>query len=576
MKQIFVLLALLAVTGFAMGQGVDKDEFADILNKTVNFENYTGPNDRIDTAQAIRSIGVSLASSIKRTVSGSSVVAGKYRVLHILGTDAETGKAADIIELLPGAQVNHIDNVRRIIGAYLQAAYGYEQRDAATLAIFITVYNNVHRGNLEFFKGRYKASVQKELKAESAGIGISYKEWAGKTQLVIPLGLAIKDNPSTLASVSAKDLVTPEVVATIRDKADKGIDERKDLAKIIDKSVDNEQAAIDKKKVEIAAREAELAKKEKELADAAAKATPVPAIKTAATSPAPSNAPTPTSVVASPAPTSTNSSTSGQLSSPVPTNAPSANAASLKPGSITAAAATPASTPAQTAAPLQAAQPTSTANDSKAKAVADERAKLEADKAAIEKRDAENKAASDASKDLRASTAADIAAETKAMQVATPVLFTISRVESGLLLSHLNIVSSQTGESLKDNQNIDIVGRGTITLADGVAAIVKDKTGVHLVVLSTDTLEPKRTGSMVLSPYSDLVLVDGNFLLTTVQEQGEWFVARIDAATLKQVLRSTLPVDPTTAYKLLGTSFLVQRKDGRSALLSLDKLETTR
>ena len=83
--------------------------------------------------------------------------------------------------------MDHIDNLRRIIAAYLESAYGYSRQDSQTLAVFVTVYNAVYRGKLDVFKQKYKTVVTKNLTANKAGLALNYAEWPGKTQIVIPL-----------------------------------------------------------------------------------------------------------------------------------------------------------------------------------------------------------------------------------------------------------------------------------------------------------------------------------------------------------------------------------------------------
>jgi len=265
-RRLFVLLVAL-VPALLTAQGVDQDELSSALEKTINFENFSGSHSRINTLAEIQAIGRALAAGFQRANESQKNFSGKYIVYHILGTDKETGKAADILEFTADSGVDHINNVRRIVAAYLTAAYGYSDKEAATIALFVTVYNAVHRGNIVFFKERYKASVLKVIRPDSAGIALSYREWPGKTQLFIPLASGIKEGTTAATTVSAKDLITAEVLETVRDKTDKGIEERKDIAKVIDTAVDAEQALIDQKKQDLAKQEAALKQKEADIAN---------------------------------------------------------------------------------------------------------------------------------------------------------------------------------------------------------------------------------------------------------------------------------------------------------------------
>ena len=76
-------------------------------------------------------------------------------------------KEADILFIGKDATVDHIKNLRRIISAYLSSAYGYSEKDADTLAVFITVYNAVYRGQYDVYNSKYKAVVVKNLSQDN-------------------------------------------------------------------------------------------------------------------------------------------------------------------------------------------------------------------------------------------------------------------------------------------------------------------------------------------------------------------------------------------------------------------------
>ena len=67
------------------------------------------------------------------------------------------------------------------------AHYEYTQKDADILSYFLTVYNNVYRGNTGFFAGKYKPSVTEYITEKNAGIDRVYSEWIGQTKIIIPL-----------------------------------------------------------------------------------------------------------------------------------------------------------------------------------------------------------------------------------------------------------------------------------------------------------------------------------------------------------------------------------------------------
>ncbi|MDO4506815.1 MAG: P83/100 family protein, partial [Spirochaetales bacterium] len=204
---------------------------------TIVFENYSGPHAVIETIEAIKAIGSGLGNRLKANGLDKGATVGaneKYTVIHAV--DETTGKLdADILIINSNATVDHIRNLRRIIGAYLSAAYGYNEKDAATVATFVTVYNAVYRQNLDAFKGKYKDIVTKNLTASKCGLSTKWSDWPGNSQIVIPLG---EFADGGLSSVETSVISDKNVVNSMKEEDDKGIDERKNMVDIKEREAD--------------------------------------------------------------------------------------------------------------------------------------------------------------------------------------------------------------------------------------------------------------------------------------------------------------------------------------------------
>lgn len=155
--------------------------------KQQEFNNYTGRHDKVDSANAIRSIGVQLQRKLE--TSERADFAGKYRIQRVISPNSAAPDLfdADILILTNKARVDHVRNLRLIIAAYLQAQYGYDQTAAKTISIFITYYNAFYRKKLDYFSSKYKPEVLKFLDADKVGLSLDYQDWPGATQIVIPL-----------------------------------------------------------------------------------------------------------------------------------------------------------------------------------------------------------------------------------------------------------------------------------------------------------------------------------------------------------------------------------------------------
>ena len=214
---------------------------------SVNFESYSGPHKIVESINSIRGIGSSLGSLLAAPSEEVTLsVNPKYSVIHAVDPNEKQKLDADIFLINETATVDHIDNLRRIISSYLSSAYGYSEKDADTLAIFITVYNAVYRSKMDFWKSRYKDVVIKNLTQEKAGLALSYTQWPGATQIVIPLGEVVDGGLSTVDTSAISD---KNVVSSMKEDDDKGIDARKDLVNIKEREADiaSEKAAEAKK-----------------------------------------------------------------------------------------------------------------------------------------------------------------------------------------------------------------------------------------------------------------------------------------------------------------------------------------
>ncbi len=262
-KPFFVLFALWFLLVPVSAQGVNTSELQSVVKNpdSITFYNYTGPHTVISTAAQIRGIGSEIAVPITGD-SGTAKKTGqedRYTVLHIVDS-AETAKLdADILILGINAGVDHIKNLRRIIAGFLTQAYGYSTEDSDTLAVFITVYNAVNRGRLDTFREKYKNAVIEKLTAASCGLSVHWEDWAGNTQIVIPL---LSPVDGGLSTIDTTVISSKEVIDNLRSGDDRGVEDRKNLVNLKEREADEafteaKQAQIESVKAAEEAREAE-------------------------------------------------------------------------------------------------------------------------------------------------------------------------------------------------------------------------------------------------------------------------------------------------------------------------------
>ena len=266
-----LLGSLLAFSlGSLFALDVNEDELKSAGNgDTVKFNNYVGPHSVINSADDIRAIGRGMGKTIARDPEKEATINpnGLYSVIHAVDMNDTKGLDADIILINKGAGVDHIDNVRRIITGFLMESYGYSRKDADTIAVFVTVYNAVYRNDLDSFSSKYKAVVLKYLTKEKCGLSTEWTEWAGNSQIVIPL-YDLKGGISTIETSVISD---KNVVSSMQETSDKGISSRKDMVDLKEREADNAEADANKSAQEVN-KDLKEAQEAKKTADEASKA----------------------------------------------------------------------------------------------------------------------------------------------------------------------------------------------------------------------------------------------------------------------------------------------------------------
>lgn len=259
MKKFFMLLLTIALVFPTFSLDVDENEIK-TAGDSIEFINYTGTHDKVDTVEQIRGIGTQLGRAV---TDGSAGNRDLYYVMHIVDPNETKGFDADLLIIGERATVDHINNVRLIIAGYLQSAYKYSAKDSATIAHFVTIYNAVHRGDLKYFNGKYKTAVTKNLTADKAGLAISYDQWPGKTQIIIPLSDARFSG--TISAVDTTTISDKDVVSKLKEETDKDIAVREDMINLKERESDaaakraetaQKEAAKEQKKADTAQKEA--------------------------------------------------------------------------------------------------------------------------------------------------------------------------------------------------------------------------------------------------------------------------------------------------------------------------------
>jgi hypothetical protein len=252
MKKLFAFILFITISFSVSGYDVDREEL-EKNKKDVEFINFTGTHEKIDTRKEIYSIGEALGMQLdgKQNVS----LSGKYRILHLVDPTEPEKLGADIFILEKSAGVDHIRNLRLILSGYLKSAYGYSEEDSSLIAEFVTYYNAVFRGNTAYFETKYNNMVLVNIAADNAGIDVHYKNWPGKTRMIIPLK---NGRNGGTAGPSPKELSEEKVIEDLRKNPDKGIPPRKEMVELREKELDKELESASEKEEKIEKKQEEV------------------------------------------------------------------------------------------------------------------------------------------------------------------------------------------------------------------------------------------------------------------------------------------------------------------------------
>jgi P83/100 protein len=499
-------LVMLFLPLFLFAQDVAEDELRELGTADIEFINYDGPHDRIDTDEEIRAIGRALAAGLAGGAT-EYVYSGKYTVIHAVDPSVAQGLDADIIIPLAGARVDHIDNVRRIISGFLEDSYGYSRADADVLARFATIYNAVSRGNMDFFEDRYKQVVVQHLTSANAGLSRRYDEWPGKSRIVIPLS-----GEGGLGTVDPGELGDAQVVEELRSQEDMGVEDRQELVDLTERVVEEREAAVDREEAAIQEEEQRITERETAIQEEREQ-------------------------IAEEREAGTDAERQSELDDREQTL--TQEEAGLEEDRTAAE---------ERREELQedrqeVAELTSQVREEREQIASDTRALLD------------EREISDEIRGL----AGDL----------SPVYFIQVRDEGGTVLGQLVQINPVNGVLVNRSVENAIVSRSYTFLEDSLLVIAAQSDGGRLAVFDVTSLEEIMRGPEEIFLGSSLA-VEGNpsAVYAVVKQEGEWYVGRFDA-DLQLIERSVIAVNPYTTLAFGGDKVWVQTKDDRIVALSL-------
>ncbi len=250
--RILVLTIMISIcTSGLMALDVNVDE---IKTEAVEFHNRenSGKVKADPKAEVIR-IGTNLSRAVKE--SGSAAQGNylnRYSVIRLMSGE-EDKFSTDIFFIGKEANVTHVKHIRNMLTGYLSDMYGYDRASAGSIAVFLTYYNAVHRGDTDYFSSKYTAKAMEYINGENAGLDTDYKMWPGNTAVMIPLS----DKKIDLFAIDSRD--TREAA-----RQEDLLKERKQMSDMKKETIAQEKKDIQKEKQELNRKEAKLNREKKQ------------------------------------------------------------------------------------------------------------------------------------------------------------------------------------------------------------------------------------------------------------------------------------------------------------------------
>jgi hypothetical protein len=524
----------------------------------IDFVNYDGPRELAYNADDVRDIGRVLAIDVSR--SGTQARYGrKYSVVRAFDPAATDKLGADIMTIEPAALADHINTIRYILQGYLEASYRYAPADASLLAVFITYYNAVHRGDIAYVTGTYQPAVLQQVSAANVGLARSYQEWAGTSRILVPLTeKAAARGPGSLDTSALTD---KKVVEELQKSVDRGVPERKDMVALKERETGQAQQETAEKRATVEQQKTAVAEQQKAL-DEQKKATAEAERVLAEEKRKAETVRDPGEAV-------------------------------QKQQDVARREAAVAAAKQQQAAQQKAIDEKKADTGRQDQAVAREEAKVEAKKEEIAKDKTEVKrderiveAKTNPEKIVNELETKEAELARMGQPIAKNRLYYLkvkTWVTDGHYANELYAIDALTGEMLyKAPEKPDIVGHQYTVLAEGptkgVLVLTMGETGReahYLTLLDLDTLKPTRIGSNAIFHRSFVEKRGDFFYAIDFRADGDFRLGKYDAS-LNQVAESADKIDPDTVFHIYGDLIFVNSASKNMLVLKADDLTKVR
>ncbi len=227
-------------------------------SRKIQFQNKSARKASPEIIQENTGKGKELSTLITKDPSKEAEYQGLKIKRFLPGKDNKFG--GDILTIAEDQSFDHINSIARILASYIENSFQYSEVNSETLALYVLYYNAAHRKNQPFFQKKYTDELNNYLNKDKIGIDTSYRNWPGKTQLIIPIvGNILKDSGSDVTT----DELENEVSKLVQKEKDPETKEKMKTEKEKMDQLQKDKLIEEKKQVVV--KKEEVAKKEQDL-----------------------------------------------------------------------------------------------------------------------------------------------------------------------------------------------------------------------------------------------------------------------------------------------------------------------
>lgn len=220
LRKFLICLLYCATAGLLFPEETVKIDIA-LLDKApiVKYTENRSPVswNNFNSGKQIRDMGRKLGAEIRyqeqikkaESPYTSGYPSYKYRAVRIY-PDKRAG--ADVVYIGKYSKVDTFRNLTRIISGYIEEAYGIPMEKADSIAAKICYWNTNHYNDKNYFRVNFEVRIREVFNNRTSNIGLakSYKNWPGKTRIVIPFKMIKEAVPEVAEPVQPKVEPPPE------------------------------------------------------------------------------------------------------------------------------------------------------------------------------------------------------------------------------------------------------------------------------------------------------------------------------------------------------------------------------